>query len=385
MPAQKRLKTQYPGVFFIDGKSLHNGKPERIYNIRYRKDGKQVEEKAGRSSEGMTPARASIIRAERMAGKRQSNAEKRQAEESQKKAQEGRWTIGKLWDAYSSARPHGKSFDVDSGRYEKYLKDVFADKEPKDLDPERVKWFTKGLSKKMSPQTVKHILNLLTWIINYGVNNGHCGGAPFKIKKPSVDNKKTEFLTDEQLRNLLTVLSEYPNIQVVNMMRMALFTGIRRGGLLDMRWKDIDFERGFITIRNKGGNDETLPMNDMSRAILEGHPRGESSYVFPGKYGGKRSTNSKTARDIANKAGLPKDFRPLHGLRHHFASMLASSGEVDMYMIQKLLLHKNPVTTMRYSHLRDQVLKDASQVASDVVNKAMKGKKEQEKVVNIHG
>lgn len=35
-------------------------------------------------------------------------------------------------------------------------------------------------------------------------------------------------------------------------------------------------------------------------------------------------------------AGLPADFRPLHGLRHVFATMLASSGKVDMFTLQKL-------------------------------------------------
>ena len=45
---------------------------------------------------------------------------------------------------------------------------------------------------------------------------------------------------------------------------------------------------------------------------------------------------------ITEKAGLPKDVRELHCLRHVYASMLASSGEVDMYTLQKLLTHKSP-------------------------------------------
>ena len=60
---------------------------------------------------------------------------------------------------------------------------------------------------------------------------------------------------------------------------------------------------------------------------------------------------------IKKEAGLPKDFRPLHGLRHHYASMLASSGKVDMYVLQKLLTHKSPLMTQRYAHLRDEALR----------------------------
>jgi len=54
---------------------------------------------------------------------------------------------------------------------------------------------------------------------------------------------------------------------------------------------------------------------------------------------------------IKKAAGLPKDFRALHGLRHVYASMLASSGQVDLYTIQKLLTHKSPAMTQRYAHL----------------------------------
>jgi site-specific recombinase XerD len=65
-------------------------------------------------------------------------------------------------------------------------------------------------------------------------------------------------------------------------------------------------------------------------------------------------------------AGIPQDFRPLHGLRHHFASALASSGKVDMYVLQKLLTHKSPIITQRYTHLRDQALRQASDLAGEL-------------------
>ena len=37
MPSLKRKKTNYPGVFFIEGTSPAAGKPEKIFYIRYRK------------------------------------------------------------------------------------------------------------------------------------------------------------------------------------------------------------------------------------------------------------------------------------------------------------------------------------------------------------
>jgi integrase len=47
--------------------------------------------------------------------------------------------------------------------------------------------------------------------------------------------------------------------------------------------------------------------------------------------------------------------------------MLASSGQVDMYTLQKLLTHKSPQMTQRYAHLRDDALKRASELAGDII------------------
>jgi integrase len=388
MPAQRRFKTEYKGVTYIEGTSPL-GKPERIYYIRFRKDGKIIEEKAGRQSQGMTPARASQKRAAKISGQQSTNEERRQAEMARKIEEEGRWTIAKLFDTYIAARAPGKAMDTDTQRFNKYLKEPLGDKEPKDLNPMEIDRLRLQLAKTLAPQTVKHVLNLLTWLVNHGINNGYCEGIPFKIKKPPVDNKKTEFLTDDQFKRLMEILDEYENRQVANLMKLAAFTGIRRGGLLDLQWSDIDFERGFITIRNKGGRDEILPMNDMARKVLEFHPRPEfeylpgkqSPYVFPGRYGKRRATVQVACQDIAQKAGLPEDFRPLHGLRHHFASTLASSGKVDMYVLQRLMCHKTPVMTQRYAHLHDEAMRRGADVAAEVLGNSISNK--ETKVLSI--
>jgi PAS domain S-box-containing protein len=78
MPAKKRHKTQYPGVFYIEGKSAGTRKTERIYYIMYRKDGRKIEERAGRQfKDGMTAATAARIRIECIEGKRLSPGERR--------------------------------------------------------------------------------------------------------------------------------------------------------------------------------------------------------------------------------------------------------------------------------------------------------------------
>jgi integrase len=365
MPAQDRHPTKYPGVYFIIGTAVATGKSDKIYYIDYRKDGRRIQEKAGRQSEDMTPARAAQKRADKIKGRELSNKAQREAEEAAKKAETGRWTIDKLWTEYKAGRKAGKSLSTDTGRYEKYLKPDFGDTEPKDILPLDIERLKRTLSKKKSPQTVKHVLNLFSWIINFGVKQGLCPGLPFHMAKPTVDNLKTEDLTQDQLKKLLKAISEDTHEQAGNLMLLALYSGMRRGEMFKLQWNHVDFERGFIAIVNpKGGRDQQIPLNDPTKALLKGIKRLKgSAYVFPGRGGKQRVDINKALSEIKRKAGLPKTFRALHGLRHVFASQLASSGQVDLYVLQRLLTHKDSRMTMRYAHLRDETLKQASNLA----------------------
>jgi integrase len=62
--------------------------------------------------------------------------------------------------------------------------------------------------------------------------------------------------------------------------------------------------------------------------------------------------------------------------------MLASSGEVDMYTLQKLLTHKSPQMTQRYAHLRDWALKRAAGLAGDIISEAM-SRDDKQHVINL--
>jgi integrase len=246
-----------------------------------------------------------------------------------------------------------------------------------DVDRLRLK-----LLKTKAPGTVKNVLELLRRIINYGVNKNLCDGPGFRIEMPKVNNIKTEDLTPKQLKKLLKAIKKDDHKQAGDMMLMALYTGMRRGELFRLEWRDIDKERGFIQIRDpKGGIDQTIPLNDAAANVLENHPKRKgSSYVFPGRGGRQRTDINKAVGKIKKDAGLPGGFRALHGLRHVYASMLASSGKVDMYTLQKLMTHKSPLMTQRYAHLRDDSLRQASNLAGDIVAGIAAGEK---KVVNL--
>ncbi len=372
MPSYKRHQTRYPGVYYINGTSVANGKTERIYYIYYRRNGKQIEEKVGRQyKDNMTPARASKTRAMKIDREQLSNREKREKKNN-------RYTITDLWEEYKTQKNHLKGLMIDNNRFIKHIQPIFGNKEPYEILQSEVDTFRIRLSKK-KPQTVKNILELLRRIINFGVRKKLCDNIDFSIEMPEVNNITTEDLSPAQLSKLIEAIEKDDNKIAGNFMLMTLFTGMRRGELFRLRWDDIDFQRGFIHIRDqrdqkgpKGGKDQIIPLNAAARELLASHPHTDSEYVFPGLNGKQRVDIKRPVNRIKKNAGLPKNFRPLHGLRHVYASMLASSGEVDMYTLQKLLTHKSPQMTQRYAHLRDDALIKASNLAGEMVRNISK-------------
>lgn len=376
MPKQDRIKTKYPGVYYIvQGK-------EKVFYIYYRKNGKQIEEKAGRQfANRMTASQASETRTARIRGKELPNTARREKEKAAKLAEAGKWTLDKLWQEYEENKPDSKGINSDKGRFEKYISPSFGNKEPHEIIRLDVDRLRVSLLKKLKPQTVKHVLGLLKRIVHYGVARQLCQSLNFEIEPVKVDNQKTEDLTPEQLKKLLEAIDNSTDIEAANIMRLALYTGMRRGEMFKLKWNDIDFQRGFIAIRNpKGGVSQKIPLNEQARQVLENHPKTQinkekdnpkySEYVFLRPDGEPFTDIRRRVNPIKEAAGIPADFRALHGLRHTYASMLASSGQVDLYTIQKLLTHKSPVMTQRYAHLRDEALKNASTLAGQIIDAA---------------
>jgi len=233
-----------------------------------------------------------------------------------------------------------------------------------------------NLIKTLKPQTVKHILGLLKRIVHYGAARQLCQNLSFEVDVVKVDNQRTEDLTAEQLKSLLEAIDKSQDIEAANIMRLALFTGMRRGEMFKLKWTDIDFQRGFIDIRNpKGGVSQKIPLNDQAKQLLENHPKTSDNVFVKGD--GKPFTDiSRRVNPIKKAAGIPTDFRALHGLRHTYASMLASSEQVDMYTLQKLLTHKSPLMTQRYAHLRDDALRKVSSLAGNIIAQAISNKEQ---------
>jgi integrase len=392
----KRYRTDYPGIFYREGERItgkgkrkqgddKEKKLERIYYVVYKKNGKVYEEKAGRQyADDMSASKANNIRAQLIEGKRKSRPEIRKEEKTITEIM----TIKKIWDKYIENNAELKGLAQDKSRFNLHIEPSIGKKQPSELVPLDVDRIRIKLSKTAKPGSVKHVLELLRRIINYAGKKQLCAVPPFKIEMPVVNNLKTEDLNEEQMDKLLTILRNgiviekdgtetLLDIDAREAMLLALITGMRRSEIFKLMWADVDFQRDFINIKDpKGVKDQIIPLSDAARGLLKQRTATKGSlYVFPGrKKGAHRVDAAKQFRLIRAAAGLSKDFRPMHGLRHTFASGLASSGEVDLYTLQRLLTHKSPAMTMRYAHLRDETLRKASNLAGNIIDQAAKGK-----------
>ena len=144
--------------------------------------------------------------------------------------------------------------------------------------------------------------------------------------------------------------------------RLAILTGLRQSEPFRLHWKDVDLERGMLTLLvTKAGGVQYAPLNEEATTILRGLDSWQrSKWVFP-------SENPATAMDVRNfynRVWLPAladagiEWTTWHDLRHTFASRLAMNGQNEG-TIAALLRHSTTALVKRYAHLSPSHLKAA--------------------------
>lgn len=140
-------------------------------------------------------------------------------------------------------------------------------------------------------------------------------------------------------------------------LRLLLFTGARLREILDLRWQDVDFERGLLFLPDSKTGRKTITLNAPALATLQSLSR-IGTYVFPGITPDvPRADLKKPWTAVTEAAGL-KGLR-IHDLRHSFASVGAGAG-LGLPIVGKLLGHTQAATTQRYAHLDADPIRRAS-------------------------
>lgn len=201
-------------------------------------------------------------------------------------------------------------------------------------------------SEGRQPATVLRYLTVLKAVFNRGKRLGLLRENPAAcVQSPKTNNVLVRYLTASQETHLLTSLPArfHPIVST------ALHTGLRQGELLRLRWADIDWTVGVLTIHEtKAGERRRVPMNSVIQTLLTGMREAEkpasTDRVFPHDQRYLRRIFAKAVE----RAGLVP-FR-FHDLRHTFASRLAMHGVNDRTLMA-LGGWKSPRMLDRYAHL----------------------------------
>ena len=232
---------------------------------------------------------------------------------------------------------------------------------------------------KLSEQTLLHHFRLLKAILNTAVRwNLLVSNPAERVKPPRVEKKEISCLNGDEINRMLELLKTEP-LKYQAAVYIGVFGGLRVGEVTALKWSDIDFQTGKISVTKAAqyisgmGNFEKTPKNDSSKRelilpdialqILKEHQREQAmerlalgsqwisgDYIFT-QWNGKRisySTISHWFIKWISKTDLPKV--TFHGLRHSNASVLIAHG-TNIATVSKRLGHSRISTTSDiYTH-----------------------------------
>jgi integrase len=240
----------------------------------------------------------------------------------------------------------------------------------------------------LSSRTIRHAHRLLGKAMGDAVRHGllvrNVAGRDGQ-RAPKVDDaKEVEILTADQIADALGKLKGraiYPKVVT------ALYTGMRRGELLGLRWRAVDLVGKSLKVveaieettdglrfkrpKSKAGVRElTLPdvvVDQLERRMKLGLGRlPDDALVFPALDGGpaRPSNLSGDWREAVAMLGLPRV--SWHSLRHCHASMLIAA-KVDVVTVSRRLGHASPQITLA---IYARAFKETDAAAADAINAA---------------
>lgn len=176
------------------------------------------------------------------------------------------------------------------------------------------------------------------------------------------------YLTEAQITDAMDCLERMENRKAADAIRLLILTGARLGEVLRAEWTHFDLAKGLWTkpsSHTKQKRTHNAPLSPEAVQLLNRIKKGTNSkYAFPSSTGEPMADIKRPWGWLRKELGMPH--LRLHDLRHTFASLLISNG-VALPVIGKLLGHSQHQTTMRYSHLYDDPLRDAVSQVGRVV------------------
>ncbi|MBR1416429.1 MAG: site-specific tyrosine recombinase XerD [Bacilli bacterium] len=220
----------------------------------------------------------------------------------------------------------------------------------------------------LNARSIAHRITVINSFYNFLIINEVIKKNPCEnIKSPKLPKKLPNYLTIEEINNLLNIrLENAYDYRNKAMLETLYATGLRISELINLQFSNIDLNNATIRVIGKGSKERIVPINEVAEKYLRiyiNNYRNEilrlvnSDYLFisNAKKPITRQGFFKIIKKECERAGIKKDVSP-HVLRHSFATHLLANG-ADLRVIQELLGHSNISTTEIYTHVIDEKLK----------------------------
>ena len=228
------------------------------------------------------------------------------------------------------------------------------------------RWFS---SLHGMPAAANRSLPVLSVILQQAEIYGHRqeGTNPCCGLRRYRERRRERFLTGPEFRRLGAALRRHePAAPLpVSVVRLLALTGCRQGEVRTLRWPD--YREGHLFLRDSKTGPRTVWLSSAARSVLDRLHR-TSEWTFPAPTGkGPMTTETlyrcwRVVRAAAELPGLR-----LHDLRHSYASFALRQGETVL-TIGRLLGHRDPATTLRYTHITDPSVRSAAQAVGAVLD-----------------
>jgi integrase len=216
-----------------------------------------------------------------------------------------------------------------------------------------------GQKKDTAPGTVTRELATLSHLLSRALEWGWITQKSAVVKRPKLDNARTDYLTAEECVALLTAADRDHDRNIWAFVYIALATGMRKSEILAIRYEHINLNRAIIHIPNAkaGKRDQPITMglaSFLAECIaVKKHFHLAGEWLFPANSASGHVVNiTKPFKRVVLAAGLdPKKVTP-HILRHTVISHLMQAG-VDLSTTKRVTGHRSDSMVLRYGHQND--------------------------------